>query len=691
MKKFLAFFLAITVVLSMATMFTTVGAVGHDLNGIPSIDYLDFSGTYDESSKQWTGKNQWASRNEDGSLTHTKFTDATLITQGDKTYFPHALYLEDDSYNTDLDIEFKQDGEVLRLTATEDKNGVSKYGPGIAFEISSLRMLNIGKQDDGNAEYIKIRFKNNSPSTKLSIMGTNESLGAGKLDSRIVATFDVEPNSAEWQYIEISMVDAIQNTTGTANWSSFLRKLAIFPFGYNKDNEAVYNDIYYMEIDYVVIGSKDYVKSYQSELEQKELAADSFEWVSKPTKTEYFLGETIDLTGFEANIKYIEDKYPEANVDGNSVSAVYNFDKPDDEPDDADSWTSTITLKYGIYDLKYDVTVYNIESIEFEYETDEETDVTNKEYDRFTVLQAGDFTPEGIKIKVNYAKLDENGKNISAIKEMYEVDIEGADFSKTGELVNGYYEYLVTINYHGKNLYLPVKLIEVNELIVTPVADKADKIYYGTEIDASYFNITCKYTNGLEKSLADSGLSSYLSVSGDTKLTGGETPITFKLENSAYNIYADTTVNVTVQAPIDIKVTLAKKNYDVDDVIAPTMFTVKYTYADGTPATVAQDDPNLIFNYDTSVPGENLTGVVKIGEKSAKFTYTVKEAEFKVEPLVRDGSKVELLASKIPTALIVSLICLAVVLAIVGIWALLKFVFKVDFKNRKRVSLDDIF
>jgi len=698
MKKFLAFFLAITVVFSMTAMFTTVGASGVDGKNIPYIDYLDFSGEYNSETKQWTDNNQWANRNDDGTLKHTSFSGSQYVDENgvvpeakNGKYYPHALYLESsdasNGYNKNLDMEFTQNGEVLRLTATDTNN------PAIAFQVSTMETYAIGSQNDGElAEYIKIRFKNNSPSTKLTFMGTNKSWGNYAIDRRVRATIDVEPNSAEWQTITISMVEGTQNTTGSKAWSSYLKSLAIFPFGYDKDNEAIVNDKYYMEIDYIVIGSKEYVDSYQSALEQKELAAETFEFVNKPAKTEYFLGETIDLTGLEAKVEYIEDKYPDMVADGNSVSAVYNFDKPEDAAPDAKSWTSTVTLMYGTLNLKYDVTVYDIEKIELEYETDKATDVDNKVYDRFSVRDAGSFTPTGIKVKVTYTKTDKDGAPITALKEMYEVDLEGTDFSETVKLnEKGYYEYLVTINYHGADpIYLPIKLIEVSELVVTPVADKADKIYYGTEINASYFDIVCKYTNGDEKPLADSGLASYLSVSGNTKTTGGATPITLVLENTAFEIHVDTVVDLTVQTPKEITVKLALSDYDVDKVIPRDDFSVKYTYEGGATATVDKGDPNLVFNYDTSVPGEH-TGVVKIGDKSAEFKYKVNDAKFKVEPLVRDGSKVDLLASKIPTSLVVSLICLAVVLVIVGIWALLKFVFKVDFKRKKRVSLDDIF
>ena len=687
MKKFLAFFLAITVVLSMTAMFTTVGASGVDSRDIPYIDYLDFS----------SANNRWSEKDSEGNYIYTSFKASDYVDdnglvpdpESGKTgkYYPFALRLDDNTYDKNLDMEFMQNGEVLRLTATDTTN------PGIAFQLSTLETYNIGKQDDGNTEYIKIRFKNNSPSTKITFMGTNKSWGNYSIDSRIRATIEVEPNSADWQTVTISMVEGTQNTTGTSAWASYLKALAIFPFGYGNDNEAIANDKYYMEIDYVVVGSKEYVDSYQSELEKKENAAESFEYVQKPTKTEYLLGETIDLSGLVANIKYTNDSYPEANVDGNSISAVYNFDKPLDaegNPIDADTWTSTVMLKYGPHSLTYDVTVYDITGVEFEYETDEATDVTNKVYDRISILQAGDFTPTGIKVKVTYAKT-EGGINVTSIKEMYEVDIEGADFSDTVEATNGYFEYLVTLNYHGHILYLPVKLIDVVELVVTPVADKAGSIYYGTEVTSSYFDIVCKYSNGDEKTLADSGLSSYLSVSGNTKNTGGETPITVKVENSAYNILINTVVNVTVQTPVDISVKLAKTKFDVDKTISPDVFTIKYTYADGTTATVDQDDPNLVFKYDTSVPGENHTGVVEIGNKKANFTFTVKDAEFETDPIDRAGEKVTLLAPKFPTSLIVTFICAGVVILLVAAWAVLKFVFKVDFKRKKRVSLDDIF
>ena len=688
MKKLLAFTLAIMVLLSMSTMFTSVGAASHDANGIASIDYLDFS----------PANNKWDERDAEGNLLYTSFNDSTMIEKDGKYYYPHATYLENDGYNKNLDYEFLQGGEVIRLTATADDN------PAIAFDFATLRTFAIGSQDNGGAEYVKIRFKNNSPSTKLTFMGTNESLGAGKLDSRIRATIDVEANSSEWQTITISMVDGTLNTVGSKNWSSYLKRFAIFPFGYSKDYEGIANEKYYVDIDYVVIGSYEYVTSYQSALETKENAAIDFSFESTPTVKEYFLGQTLDLDGLQASIKYGEDQngnplYADETVGGEGVSAIYNFDKPLDEngePIDKDSWTSTVTLMYGSLLLTYDVTVYDIEEIQFEYadgKTKEEA-IDNKVYDRVKLLLDGKFLPEDLSVKVVYSKLLPNGEKASEIKTMQEVNLIGTEFTDEVELSEaGYYEYLVTVNYHGHVLYLPVKLIDIAELVVTPLDEKKDSIYYGTQIDSSFFDIQCKYTNGDVKALADTGLASYFGVTCNTKTTGGETNATASLINAAYNVNVVTNVPVMVQTPVDIKVTLRSANYDVDDVIAPSRFTVKYTYADGTTATVDQDDPNLIFNYDTSVPGQDIEGTVKIGDKKATFEFNVNEAEFDPEviPVDRGGAKVTLLKAKVPTALVVTAILGGIVLLAVGAWALLKFVFKVEFKRKKRVSLDDIF
>ena len=66
------------------------------------------------------------------------------------------------------------------------------------------------------------------------------------------------------------MVDATFATTGIKAWSSSLKEFGIFPFGFSsgKSDECEAYVGAEMEIDYIVIGSYDYVTAYQSTLEK---------------------------------------------------------------------------------------------------------------------------------------------------------------------------------------------------------------------------------------------------------------------------------------------------------------------------------------------------------------------------------------------------------------------------------------
>ena len=226
---------------------------------ISNISYLDFS----------VNNNKWSERDADGNLLHTKFKASQCVIGSDgKAHYPFALYLENNGFNRHLDTSFAQNGETLKVTANH------KINPGIVFRFADNNKYPIGKEADGRAEYVKIRLKNTSSATKLTFMGSNNSYNDGEVSSSVSATIDIKPNSNEWQIVTISMVDGTAksaNNTGTGSagmntWASYLKEFAIFPFGYGKDCEAKVGSE--MEIDYVVIGSSEFVASYQSELEK---------------------------------------------------------------------------------------------------------------------------------------------------------------------------------------------------------------------------------------------------------------------------------------------------------------------------------------------------------------------------------------------------------------------------------------
>jgi hypothetical protein len=574
------------------------------------------------------------------------------------------------------------DGEVIKVTSTDQENN-----GGLPFRVSSFGNFRLGTEAGGGIEYIKIRIRNNSPSTKLTLGAGVAFGGSSSIDSRTFGTLNIEANSSEWKTYTFSMKSLNYDTQvarGNATdhrWTSDMREFVIFPFGQGVDNEAIEGEQYYMEIDYVVMGTLSYVTGYESALEKKEKSATEFEFVSKPTTTTFYTGDRLDLSGLEAKITFNGNESQTETV--TSASAVYNFEKPADLDDSVKSWKTPVKLTYGSLSLTYEVTVIDIENIEFA--TEQTTDVYNK----VDILKAGEFIPEGMTIKVNYAD------GTSKIKQLHEITLTGDDFAAQNVPLNdkGYYPYIVTANFYGHTITFPVNLIDVKEIVLTPVEDKKNSVYYGTAIGTDFFNVVCRYTDGSEKALADSGLASYFSVACDTNIAGGAAIAKASLKNDAYEINVTADVEVTVQKPTSLTASCSQSgNVKVDSVIANTRFTINYVYADGTKAKLNNEDPKLVINYDTSAPGEK-TGKVKIDGYVAEFNYTVKEVaedDMKNE-FIRDGGKVELLKGKFPTSAIVAIVIAIVVVLVVGAYCLLKFVFKVEFKRKKRVSLDDIF
>lgn len=667
MKKFLAIFLTVMLMLSMTTMFVSAATPTKD-GDISCLNYLDFSAE----------NNKWAERNDKGELIHTSFTDADL--NANSGFYPYALLNEKrGTYHENLKYEFTNDGEVMKVTATNQEET-----SGLVFRVASFNQFLAGSEAGKGTEYVKIRIKNNSPSTKLTLGAGVTNYGGGALDRRLRATLDIEANSSEWKTYTFSVRDLNFDTTGTYYWATYIRELAIFPFGYSDQYtdqyEGIVGDQYYMEIDYVVYGSLEYVTGYESALEKKENSATNFEFVSKPTTTKYYTGDRLDLSGLQAKITFNDNAAETEVVD--SASAVYSFEKPANIAEDVKSWTTKVKLMYGSLVLEYDVQVIDIENIEFA------TEQTTSIYNKIDILQAKEFIPEGMTIKVNYAD------GTSKVKELHEITLTGDDFTQDVPLSEeGYYPYIVTANFYGHTLTFPVNLIDIKEIVLTPIEDKKNSVYYGTAIGTDFFNVVCRYTDGSEETLADSGLASSFSVSCNTNIAGGAAVAKAALVNSAYGINITSDVDVTVQTPVSLKASCSQSNsVKVDSTIANTRFTVKYVYADGTEAKVDNADPKLVINYDTSAPGAK-TGKVKIDGYVAEFGYTVKEidADDMVNNFVRDGGKVKLLKAKFPTVWKVTIIIAIVVVFLVVAYCVLKFGFKVDFKPKKKFNLDEIF
>ncbi len=650
MKKIASVLLTVVLTFAMATTaFAT--AITFDQSTIPCIDFLDFS----------NDTMYWATPDENGKL---PTYNPTADNASGKQYPTDAvLSNEYDTYLERLEYSLTNDNEVLHLVSK------SSSPSAIAFKLGEMRHeIKIGTEAAGCAEYVKIRIRNTSSSTKMAFGWTRSGLSGW---TRSVSTIDIDPNMTGWYTLTISM-NSLNIDTNTSYdgsyWGAAIKDFIIFPFGYSAYGSTFEGyEGATMDIDYIVIGSYDYVTNYKSDLEIKEESATSFTPVTLPEKTTYYIGETLDLTGLDAKIEYKDGSVEHVDT----ASAIYDFDNPAEK--------TTVTLKYGDHSFSYDVSVIGVNDIEIETMPEETT------YTKANVLLNG-FTPTGLTVKVNYADGTTQIKNLGQFK------LEDTNFSDAGD-------YIITVNFYGTKTKFNIKLIDVVKFTIVPHEDL--KVYYGTEVSASNFDITCIYNDGSESTLEDSLLSSYFTMSADTKIAGGNATLLAQIRNDALDINLSDTFEVKVETPTAIKVTSApsNKNVHVDSTFDKSKVGVSYVYDDvdengkNITAEIDSDDPDLIVNYDFSVPG--ITTQLKIKAANGLTTtydqIKVREATFDAEPFVREGGTVSLLSAKFPTFWLVFIIVAAIIVVLAGIFCLLKFVFKVNFKRRKRASLDDIF
>lgn len=638
MKKFLSVLL--TVLLLSCFMVTSVfAAITVDSNSISCVDFLDFS----------NDRNTWTKYNEETGVWENILTTNPLDEEGNVI---GAYLSKENAFADHLDWSLQEDGEILHMVAKDTSTSA-----GMQFVIdSSATEIKIGAEDSKQTEYVKIRIRNSSSSTKI---GFGWTVNWTSSITRSIAILDIDSNMTGWTtYIfsarQLNYDTNYQGlTTSETTWGGALKSFIVFPFGYGKHSNTYEGAT--MDIDYIVIGSYDYVTNYKSELEKKEDSVVSFEPVTLPEKTTYYIGDYLDLTGFTAKVTY-DDGTSEIT---SNCNASYNFENEGD---------SKVTLFYGKESFSYNVKVVGVSDVKVE---------TMPESEKFqkTDVMINGFNPTGLTLRVNYKD------GTSQIKEIGSFRFIDATFNAAGD-------YIVTINFYGSTTTFPVTIIDIEKLIFTP---KYEKLYYGSEITVDSFEIKCVYNDGSEQTIQEANLVSFLQLNYDTKIAGGETTISANLVNSNYDISINQSFPITVETPTALKVDRAGvSTYNTDAMLNTTALEVSYVYADGTKARIDVSDPSLKMRYDFSTPGEKTVKVIA-GSLSDTFTVKVREPSFGTPSIVRDG-KITLLKAKFPTGALVAIILAAIIVVFGGILCYLKFVKKVSFKRtRKRARFDDIF
>ena len=614
MKKTLAILLSVLFIMSSVSMFVSAGPIIKDSEGIDCMSFLDFSADttalwarYNEETGEWE-QNEGPDDYGDVMIIDGSNYNQPVDEDGKPIAPAFKIY---SAYSSNTSWSLTENGEVLHFEVTGD----NPY-PGLSFIVDEYhaKNINVGSESASTklAEYVKIRVRNYSSSTRFTFGWANNSTNSGKFISATISDLFTDANgknyksgSGEWETYIFSMRDInsatnyleqltsdpeINDGLPQSRWGGNLYELLLFPFGYNVTNGTGAYPGAAIDIDYIVIGSKEYVTNYKSELEKKEESITSLELVSTPTKTSYYVGETLDLEGLQLKATYADGTTEMLD----SASTTVNLETA--------SESTPVTLKFGSQSVSYDISVTGIQSIEV-VETPDST-----VYELASLTDG--FTPEGFKFKVTYV----DGTSNSEITESMCNYI--GDISSVGKKT-------ITANYYGFTTTFDIEIINPVDLEIT-VNDTA-KFRYNDPPTTSDLTINLIYNDGTKKLHGNGGTLTSLdfTITCDTK-TPGEVTATVVGTSDEIDLTLTKDITVTIEAPTEMKVTKNpdKTVYGVDEQFDETGMIVSLFYEDGSSVDMDPDDYRVRSNL--SAPGEQEVRIIsKIEGLDLEATLTV--------------------------------------------------------------------
>ena len=587
MKKILTIFFTVLFVLAAITMAVSAATIGVDDKNIYYTNLLDFNPETNEL---------WAEKDADGNWVAKEIGDydqpmgengkpcTPILTTKYSSYAARKWALSDD-------------GEFLTITSTD-----SSVYPGVVFVLDAAHNgdMKVGREDNNppKAEYVKIRVRNYSTCDQITFGWTMNHTNNGTLMPVSTSELTVDANgkkyesSGEWQTYIFSMYDinmntnydellydpANENAKPTSRWPGELYEFAIYPFGYNVTDGTGNYPGAKIDIDYVVIGSKDYVTNYQSALEEKEASIVSLELVKAPTKTNFVVGEMLSFGEFEL-VATFQDGHTEYIT--TPSASVSTFDSAE---------TKEVVLKYGAQSVSYPVTVAPVTSIEV---------IEFPENQKFEVAALADgFLTDGYTIQINYEGAESRTLPNSNF-------VFSGDFNQAGQAE-------VTVYYFGKSTTFTVDLIQLVDINITP-----NKTYrYGNKVNIGDFDIEFVYSDGTV--LKESEASIELTYNEDeikknTTKAPGKSKVTITATNEDYAMNFTKEVEITTEAPISVEVTKqpTKVEYQPNEKFDSKGMEVKVIYDDGDGKTKAikVDAADYTCTVSTSTPGQKTVNI----------------------------------------------------------------------------------
>lgn len=582
MKKLLSVLFTVIFVFAAVTVITSAAYIQKDADGIYQTNFLDFT---KDTNDLWASYNEetgsWKCDITFNSYEQPEDADGNLI----------GPYVRDYSSFSARSWSLIENGEVLHLECT-----VSSVYPGISFIIdeyhTNAMVVGSASGSTPKAEYVKIRVRNHSTADQITFAFCHGSTNQFKFMEKSLSELTVDVNgkryasSGEWQTYIFSMATINMETnygdllydsddpeaTPTHCWSGGISEFLIFPFGYNvTDGTGAYPGAA-IDIDYIVIGSLDYVTNYKSALEVKEESISKLELIKAPTKTSYRVGEALDLDGLELKATYKDGTSEILNTASANVATFSTVDAKE------------VTLSFGSERVSFPVSVTGISSIEVIEEPE------SKIYEAAELEDS--FVTDGFKFKVNYTDGSFNDTLPATI------------FRYTGDFVTPGVK-TISANYFTESVDFEIEVMNVTDLEITA---PTKEYRYGNVADIADFGVTLVFGNGEKIASGDATTEFEYTITLDTKVPG-EAVATIVATNTTYDITITKEVTVNVEVPTEIVVTKepTKLVYQPGDEFDPEGMTVALVYADG--KQIKLDAADYTYRVDTSEPGEKRVSV----------------------------------------------------------------------------------
>jgi hypothetical protein len=579
MKKLLALFLAALFVFSTATLFVSAASpkpIERDEKNIIKMDFLDFNA---ESNALW------AKEKEDGKGWECTISYGDWEWPQDEDGIQIAPYLTS-SYRTNTEFSFIENGEVLHFEVTGANDN-----PGLYFILDEAHdvLVPVGAENGDNpkAEYVKMRVRNYSTASRFSFGFAANQTNNYKFVNATISDMKSDMNnkeyksaSGEWEtyifsmrtinlatdYEELLPTDLEGNKQ--SRWGGNLEALILFPFGINvTDGTGPYIGAS-IDIDYIVLGSLDYVTNYKSELERKEESITKLELVKEPTKKNYYVGESLDLDGLELKATYSDGTTEILN----STSYTAKLE--------TEGKNVPVTLTFGAQKATYNVDVTGVTSIEV-VETPADTTYEAAEV-------ASGFSPDGFTFKVNYTDgTSRTDFPVTAFR------CSGADLTTAGTKN-------ITANFYGIKTNFDINVINVTDVEITAPT----KSYrYKDTVSTDDISVNFVYNDGTVIASGDATTELEYTIEADTKATG-EVMAKLTATNATYGINITKEFPINVETPVALKISSEplKTTYQPGDTFDKAGLGVAFLYEDG--KTAILDEGDYTARANLSAPGD---------------------------------------------------------------------------------------